>query len=571
MKNWQTAVISLSLTLTLAACNDFLSSEPMGVVYDEQLNTEEGIEALVIATYAMLGNDHWGRPHTTMWPYGNVRADDAYKGGSGTGDQGGYNNMEQFVFMTPTGAGTQHNNIWTTLYVGIGRANNALARLAEIPDAEFSDKSVRQAEVRFIRGHFYFLLKILFNRVPYIDETVPTLEYEAISNVALTSEELWERIAADFQFAMDNLPAAQPERGRVDRLAAAAYLAKVQLYRAYLQDENHRVTGIDQSRLGQVVNLTDAVISSGRFALTADFAENFLWETEANSEAVFSIMMSVNDGTPRGRLDMGNGLNYPMVYGCCWFHIPSQNLVNAFQTDTNGLPLFEAFNQTSLTDSLHFLVNGIDPRLDHTIGIPTHPYKYDPNFIYRIDWARAPQVYGPYSSMKPLQHIDCACLKAWGPFWGTSKDVVVIRYADVLLWKAEALIELGRHAEALPLINQVRQRAADSTNRLKYADGSPVSNYRISPYPVSGWTQAYAREALRWERRLELALEGQRFFDLVRWGIAEETLNDYFSVERTRRGYLSQARFTQGRDEYLPIPQAQVDLSRGLYQQNPGY
>jgi hypothetical protein len=173
--------------------------------------------------------------------------------------------------------------------------------------------------------------------------------------------------------------------------------------------------------------------------------------------------------------------------------------------------------------------------------------------------------------MKELQHPNSPSLRAVGPFWASSKDWTVIRYADVLLWKAEALIELGRHAEALPLINGIRERAANSTARLKYADGSAVANYRTQPYPANLWTQSFAREALRWERRLELALEGHRFFDLVRWGVAEQTLNAYLEVEKTRHDYLRNAQFTAGRDEYLPIPQQQIDFSEGRYQQNPGY
>src|SRR5690606_18172128 len=162
------------------------------------------------------------------------------------------------------------------------------------------------------------------------------------------------------------------------RYAALAYLAKVQLYRAYKQDESHAVTSVDPALLQEVVDLTDQVIGSGRYALTADFAENFLWETEDNLEAVFAIEMSISDGTPTGRLDMGNGLNYSMApgYGCCWFHIPTQNLINAFQTDGNGLPKFDTFNDNVLSDSIDFWTNTVDPRLDHTVGIVGHPFKY---------------------------------------------------------------------------------------------------------------------------------------------------------------------------------------------------
>jgi hypothetical protein len=571
MKTMRSLVLATALAVGLSGCDKFLEKNPVGTIAGEQLNTSENVEGMVTAAYAALGNDHWITPYTSMWPYGDLRSGDAYKGGGGTGDVNEYNGLEQFVFVQPTYGPL--DNLWYRLYVGVGRANDALRRLEQMSDATFPQKVTRQAEMRFVRGHFYFLLKELYNRVPWIDETLPVEQYPTTSNVALTNDQLWQKIAEDFQFAADKLPAAQPEEGRVNRWAATAYLAKVQLYRAYTQNDNHQVTGVDQARLQQVVQLADAVIGSGQYALTPDFADNFRWETEKNREAVFKIDMSLADGTPNGRVDMGNGLNYHMGpgYGCCWFHIPSQNLINAFKTDAAGLPQLTTFNQASLVDSADFVRNSVDPRLDHTVGIVSHPFKYNPSYVFQTSFTRTPQVYGAHSSMKELQPPGCACLVAVGPFWASSKDIEVIRYADVLLWKAEALTELGRQAEALPLINQIRARAAASTGRLKYANGTPVSNYNVQPYPAAGWSQEHARQALRFERRLEFAMEGVRFFDLVRWGVAAQTLNDYFAVEKTRHDYLQQARFTAGRDEYLPIPQAQIDFTSGLYKQNPGY
>ena len=564
------AALGIAL-LAPAGCSDFLSRDPVGTVAGEQLNTAAAVDGVVTGAYAALGNDHWTTPYTNLWPFGDLRSGDAYKGGGGTGDVSAYNSLEQFVFMNPNLL--PFDTLWYRLYIGVGRANDALRRLAAISDADMPNRGARVAEMRFVRGHFYFLLKTLYDRVPFIDETVPESEYAKISNVALSNDALWQKIADDFEFAAANLPAAQPDAGRATRTAAAAYLAKVQLYRAYVQNDQHAVTGVDQAKLQQVVQLADRVINSGQFALTADFAENFLFETENNREAVFRVVMSQSDGTPTGRVDMANGLNYHMGpgYGCCWFHIPSQNLINAFKTDAAGLPQFATYNQQSLVDSADFVRNSVDPRLDHTVGIVGHPFKYDPTYIFQRSWARTPQVYGTHSSMKELQHPRSPSLVAVGPFYASSKDWPVIRYADVLLWKAEALIELGRPAEALPLVNQVRARAAASTGRLRYASGAPVSNYRISPYPAAGWTQDYARQALRYERRMEFAMEGIRFFDLVRWGVAAQTLNDYFAVEKTRHDYLVQARFTAGRDEYLPIPQNQISFTQGLYQQNPGY
>lgn len=190
------------------------------------------------------------------------------------------------------------------------------------------------------------------------------------------------------------------------------------------------------------------------------------------------------------------------------------------------------------------------------------------------NWRRAPQVYGYYSTMKEIVPYNDPTYRKYGAFMGSAMNVDILRYDDVLLMKAEALIELNRQAEALPLINQIRTRAKNSTGRLKMTDGSPISNYKTENY-IDGancvWTKDFARKALRFERRLEFAMEGSRFFDLVRWGIAAETLNEHFATEKTRFVFLAGAHFTKGRDEYLAIPQAQINLVNGIYKQNNGW
>jgi hypothetical protein len=258
-------------------------------------------------------------------------------------------------------------------------------------------------------------------------------------------------------------------------------------------------------------------------------------------------------------------------YGCCGFHVPSHDLINAFKTDSKGIPQFDTYNNVDVAQTGDYQTSSFDPRLDHTVARPGTPYKYKPNFLFQRSWARAPEVYGAFASLKEAVAYDDPSFKRIPPFMSSSKNWDIIRFDDVLLWKAEALIELGRHNEALPIINQIRARAANSTNLLKQPNGSTISNYKIEQY-LPGinitWTQANARQTLRWERRLEFATEGYHFFDLVRWGIAAETVNAYFAIEKGRAKHLSDAVFTKGRDEYLPIPLNQINFSGGLYQQN---
>lgn len=579
MKHLLIKILIASAILLFAGCKKFLDYQPQGTLVEEQLTTPDAVEGLVTSAYAAIGNDFWDAPLTSMWLYGSVRSDDAYKGGGAVSDFGEFNSYEQYNLTTPVNDNSVRGlpNTWKNAYFAISRANFALKQLEKLTITEMPKKVVRQAEARFLRGHMHFVLKVLFKNIPFIDEKLSPDDILTVSNQQYTNDKLWDKIAEDFQFAITNLPAAQPQVGRANQLAAKAYLAKARLYQAYEQNETHQVTAINQNRLNEVVSLTNDVINSGKYSLQPDFAENFLYGFDNGPESIFAIQFSINDGTEAGRLSFVYGVNYSLApqYGCCWFHIPSQNMVNAFKTSTTGLPDFATFNEVNLTDaSLTPTGAPVDPRIDHTIGIQGHPFKYNPGIIYDHSWERISSLYGSFGNMKEQQEALPDRFVKVGPFYGSAKNVDIIRYADVLLWKAEALIELGKHSEALPLINQIRTRAKNSTQRTRFANGVVPSNYNINEY-INGlninWTQENARKALQWERRLEFAMEGPRFFDLVRWGIAAETLNSYVAKEKTRRAYLASAQFTKGRDEYYPIPQREIDFTKGLYKQNPGY
>ncbi len=550
------------------SCNNPLDYSPTGVLSSADLTSPTAIEGLVTAAYAGIGNGDMIGPIYSNWVYGSVRSDDTYKGGGGTGDVGEIDAMEHYNLVTPT-MGAFVTRTWQNVFKSISRCNVALRAVNTLTEANYPNKKVRLAELRFLRGHSYFILKNLYKNVPIFDETATDDDILKTSNT-LKNDEAWNKIAADFQFAIDNLPTAQSEIGRANKLSASAYLAKVRLYQAYEQDDNHKVISINKTRLQEVVNLTQAVISSGKYSSSKDMAENFIPETENGLESIFAIQFTINDGTTAGRLSYEDGLNYPHgapQYGCCGFHAPSQNLVNAHATDANGLPLFDTFNDKIIDLS----TATVDPRLDHTVGIDGHVYKYDNTKLFSNSWVRDPGVYGNFHTMRHQQLATSGSYFKLGPFMGTAKNEDILRYDDVILMQAEAYIELGQQNLALPLINLIRARAAASTGRLKKLDGTFASKYNCKEYPATGWTQDYARKALQWERRMEFATEGPRFFDLVRWGIAESTLNGYIAKEKVRRTYLSTAKFTAGRDEYLPIPQAEITFTNGLYKQNPGY
>ena len=573
MKALKYITIAAALLLPMTACDSFLEVTPQGIANSDDLNSVDNVEKMVIAAYSALGNDNYQDGMFSPWPYGDLRAGDAYKGGAGTGDMGDFHLFETFVYLRDDNSYLDKR--WYAQYINIARCNDALKRINALSESDYAKKKMREAEVRFLRAHFYFEIKIMFKHIPWVDENDQSEDYINISNVEYTDQQLWEMIIEEFRYAVNNLPETQDEVGRANKNMAQAYLAKALLYAAYVQDDQHNVTSIDQNKLQEVVTLCHGL--GNRYALADDFAENFLCETENGKESIFAIQHSVNDNTLRGRLDWGAMLNYPMNpdYGCCGFHCPSQNMVNAFQTDANGLPQFDTYNDNNIQTAEDLLTHNIDPRLNHTVAIPGAPYKYNPEFIFETSWTRDPSTYGSFMSMKETVLPDCPCFAFASPFMSSGKNRDIIRYDDVMLWQAEALIELGRHQEALPLINAIRERAARSTTRLVDVQGDPIGKYVVAAYEPGkncpAWTQEFARKALRWERRLEMSQEGTRYFDLVRWGIAAETVNAYFAVEKTRRTYMGEAQCTKNRDEYFPIPKNQINFSKKLYQQNHGW
>lgn len=562
-----TVVIACGI-LTLHSCKKTLDYTPAGVLSSTDLTSPTAVEGLVTAAYAAIGNGDMIGPIYSNWAYGSVRSDDAYKGGGGTADLSWVHEMENYNLVTPS-IGAFVPRTWQNLFKSISRANVALRAVNSLDASVYPQKTERTAELKFLRAHSYFTLKCLFKNIPIFDENATADDILTVSN-NLSNEDSWNKIAEDFQYAIDNLPETQAELARANKYSAKAYLARLRLFQAYEQNDQHQVININEARLQGVIDLTQDVIASGKYALSPDFADNFLVETENGPESVFAIQFTINDGTTTGRLNFEDGLNYPHgapQYGCCGFHAPTQNLVNAFSTDADGLPKFDDFNN-AIAD---LNTETFDVRLDHTVGIDGHPYKYDNTKPFSNSWVRDPGVYGNFHSMKGQLLATSGSYFKLGPFMGIAKNFDVIRYDDVLLMQAEAYIESGQQILALPLINQIRTRAAASTERLKKLDGTFPAKYNVKPYSATEWTQDYARKALQWERRLEFATEGERFFDLVRWGIAASTLNGYLNVEKNRRTYLATAKFTAGRDEYLPIPQSEITFTNGLYKQNPGY
>lgn len=575
------------VSVALSACSDsFLKNEPQGPLSEANMNDPEAVELLVNGAYATFGcryadsND----PHLfplTNWSYGEVRADNAYKGGGGETDLWEVHDMETAKIQPNNGF---LDGKWFNLYCGISRCNSAIRSLNKVDETIIKEKKIRIAEVRVIRNHWYFELVRLFNRIPYMEIDLPEIEYPTVRNDVFTREQHLARIAADLLDAANDLPDNQPEAGRINRRAAIAYAAKVKLYQAYEQDpETNAVVNIDKKLLQEVVDLIDSLQG---YDLLADFQQLDMLEYENGVESVLAVQFSKDDGSGSvGRVNWSMLLNSMTGPGCPWqgdgFFLPSQDLINAYQTDANGIPVFD-YQQKPDYGKVVFDNNGgyslanidgnVDPRLDFVTGRPTIRYKTYTERPCGL-WVRNSDAYG-YNNTKRfwLSPESPEATQGW-PWGASALNWQIIRYADLLLYKAEALIEIGGNGldQARQLINRVRQRAMESQyvkdfeNPAKYA-----ANYKIGLYPATGWTQDYARQALRTEMRLEKAMEGERFFDLVRWGIAKETMNNYFRAEMDNRIYYQNVTFDAG-EEYFPIPVAQYNFSGGIYVQNPGY
>lgn len=566
------AVIGLSVIVT--SCDSFLDEQkPQGTIDNQTVSDPAYIDNLIVSAYAVWISAEDINSAFSMWNY-DVRSDDAYKGGNGTEDGDVFHALEISHGIMTTAWNI--SDMWQRLYNAISRVNTALAQLETISPSQYTLRDQRIAEMRFLRAHGHFLLKRLYKRIPFvIDPGLTTEQYNSLSNTQYTNDEGWQLIADDFQFAFDHLPDTQAEKGRPTRAAAAAYLAKTYLYKAYRQDDasSHKVTSVDKADLLKVVEYTDPqIMARSGCDLEADYHNNFRPEPQYENgvESLWAMQYSMNDGTKNGNCNWSYGLIVPNIPGVtdggCDFYKPSQNLVNAFRTDVNGHPLFDNFN----ADDYDMATDYADPRLFLTVGMPGTPYEFNPKYMMdrTSAWSRSNGLYGYYVSLKHNVDPDGGYLVK-GSWWGSPMNRIVLRYSDVLLMRAEALAMLGdgRDSEAIDLVNRLRLRAKQSLGAIADYESQYGCHFNVEPYRGT-YSHSQVVEIIKFERRVELAMESERFFDLVRWGEAEQVLNRYYAGEANDCTIYNNAHFTADKNEYLPVPFAQMSASNGSYTQN---
>ncbi len=569
-RNWIYISSLITALLFVVACSDeFLDRQPEGQFSEADVATPDGVENLLIGTYNMVpGGGLEGQTwHNDIhsWVF-NIASDDALKG-TDAGDQPEQSFIEAYDFQS---FNVHIRDKWRGLYKGVANANITLTTLASVEEGISEERRAQIiAEARFLRGLFHFEARKMWRSPVYVDDTnfqLNDLESTKIPN----DREIWPLIEADFEAAVATLPTTQSDVGRPTKWAAKAFLAKAKMYQGWDEAGNANTT-----KLGEAKVILDDIIDNGSFILMDKFEDNFKVGTRNNTESIFEVQYAISSAAD-GASNRGIGLAHPYTdpWGCCGFYQASQNLVNAYKTE-NGLPMLDTFNdsnvpfETDETTTLSTYTGTLDPRLDHSVGRPGILYK---GFkIYQTDFVRDLTYAGPFFSMKHVAEPEAFGQGGWGNL--SANNYRIMRLDMIYLWLAEAEVELGDLERARELVNEIRSRAANPAgfvpratqgaerNDFTIVEGTPAANYEIATYDDAWTDPAVARKAVRFETRLEFALEGHRLFDLQRWGIAAETLNAYIASESQLRSYLQGRSFVEGKNEFFPIPIEAIDRS----------
>ena len=475
VRNLAKAVLPFYLFTLLplaTGCSKFLDEQvPQATLTQDEVKNPEYIDNVLISAYAGLLSIEDMNASFSLWNY-DTRSDDAYVGGSDFSDGEPFHRLEKSVGVMTTD--WPFSSIWTRFYNYLSRVNLGLDVLAS---ADQNNNTIiqRTAEMKFLRAYGHFQLKRLFKKIPFVNKPNMTEDdYNNLSNTEYTNDEGWQQIINDLEDAYAVLPVTQTEKGRPTKAACAAFLAKVYLYKAYHQDDanSNQVTSISDADLQKVVEYTNTSLYAG-YGLEPDLFNNFRPEEqyENGKESIWAIQYSKNDGTVYGNLNFSNRLIVPCIPKVhdsgCDFYKPSHNLVNAYRTNSNGLPLLDNFDDVDYTVGSN---QTVDPRLFETVGVPGTPYMYNPNFMMSESnaWSRSGGTFGYFVSLK--QNVDPALTDLYlflcDSQWASSMNRIVFRFADVLLMRAEALAQLGQTTEAIALVNQIRDRAAKLANSI---------------------------------------------------------------------------------------------------------
>ncbi len=573
----------MALAITISACKeDFLEEFPKGVVTIDTLSDEAGADFLLIGAYSLIDGFSAGGPggageaSATNWVWGDVPSDDMHRGDQ-TGGWSAINLIERYE-VDPTNPWVQ--GLWAANYDGIARANDVLRVIRNAGDAIPADKASQlEAEARWLRAWFHFQLRSKIERVPYVTEDVNPSEVP-------NDREIWDDIEADLQWGIDNNMDETPsDVGRASRWAAKALKARVHMF---------------QKEFTQAKPLLDDILNNGPFVLMDHFYDNHDEEKQNNAESIFEVQYTVNDGAAGGE-NAGSDHRTLFPRGadvglCCAYSAPTFDLFNAFKVDADGLPLLDTFQDNLLLEDYGLLDTqpftptdvDLDPRVDWTIGRRGIPF-LDWGPMSGGDWMLDQAGMGPFMNKKIMFYKrNFRTISISTPTWSAGlngNNWRLFRLSHIVLWRAEVAAEENDLGTARDMVNMIRERAQDdivmgrvanttfgSGDPIVIDENQPAANYNLGLY-TSFPDKDYALKAVRHEMRLEFALEGMRFQDLVRWGIDGEVIPKYLQSELAdgRLPWIQGATYTAGQDDHFPIPQSQIDLQPEILVQDPAY
>ncbi|TXG38647.1 RagB/SusD family nutrient uptake outer membrane protein [Seonamhaeicola maritimus] len=580
--NFKISLLAIVLIVFSSCKEEFLEEFPKGLVTGETLADEAGANLLLIGAYSLIDGVSQGGPggageaSATNWVWGDVPSDDMHRGDQ-TGGWSAINLIERYE-VDPTNPWVE--GLWKANFDGVARANDVLRVIRNAGEDIPVDKANQiEAEARWLRAWYHFQLRSKIEKVPFITEDV-------IGREVPNDREIWDDIEADLQWGIDNnMDEVPSDVGRASRWAAKALKARVHLF---------------QQEYSQAKPLLDDIINNGPFTLMDHFYDNHDEEKQNNAESIFEVQYTVNDGAGGG---WNAGADHRTLFPrgadiglCCAYSAPSFDLFNAFKVDANGLPFLDTFQNNLLTEDYGLLDVDpftptdelLDPRVDWTIARRGIPF-FDWGPMSGGDWMLDQAGMGPFLNKKIMFYKrNFRDISIATPTWSAGmngNNWRLFRLSHVMLWRAEVAVEENDLPTAMNLVNQIRLRAQDDIVMGKISnttfgagdpividENAPAANYMLGLY-TSFPDQDYARKAVRHETRLEFALEGMRFQDLVRWGIDGTTINSYLNSELAngRLNWIQGATYTAGQDDHWPIPQTQLDLQPGILTQDPNY
>ena len=481
----------IALTVSLFACTDYLDEVQQGR-YSTAIfyKTAEHAELSLAGVYNAIT---FNSVNNALWVFGDVVSDDAVKGGL-SGDLSDALFLEQFSYSR---SNEFLDKIWRQYYEGIARANFLLYHIGDI-EMDEARKAEITGEAKFIRAYLYFNLVNIFGEIPL--HIMPPLNPEDSGLPVSSVADVYAQIETDLTEALDGLKAIPTKKGAASTGSAYGLLAKAHLFQEEWQP------ALDAIALMEGL---------GIYSLEEVYRNNFMDSTQNNAESIFEIQ-HMKGQTP----SLGSLLNQyfsPAEENGYYFNQPTQDFVNEFETSPGAV---------------------VDPRLDYTVGRDGQKWLNGDDF----DPSWSSTGYLNKKHIQPLREVSK------GTKGDAGLNYVFMRYAEVLLMKAEALNELSRPADAIAPLNEVRKRARESYLFDKDLPGFGAVPVGLLPDVVSA-SQASVRNAIRHERRVELGMEFHRYFDLMRYGkaAAEDALStDGFNYETNR---------------YFLIPQSELDTN----------